>query len=348
MTVRLLVVNADFNAGYNKALIAQCCDWCDVLALVEAKDFTVADFLPAGWTSLQDTSSEAEAGSCLAVNGAKVSVAESYLILGCDEPKGGGMLRRYLAVAECHEVATGKQFAPIADHWPAGPLSGRLWPPVHPEPSGRVGQQQDPPPSRSDAMRTCRSPRWPASLQNAKGYGTEVMGWCVWKGETIKVTDTVVRGGVEAEGWSDHPGYQDQPGPRMTNPVPGYPVSTAYKKRGPYWSCDEDSAGNGVHTGQDYAAPAGDPGGRRPPRHRAACEPRFSVRQPPGWRSWPATGRPTSTPTCGAGPRPARRSRPATRSDRSAPKATSPAHTSISSGTPPGTPGGPVRSTATR
>ena len=43
----------------------------------------------------------------------------------------------------------------------------------------------------------------------------------------------------------------------MVNPVPGYPVSTPYKKRGPYWSCDEDSHGNGVHTGQDYAAPAG-------------------------------------------------------------------------------------------
>ena len=43
----------------------------------------------------------------------------------------------------------------------------------------------------------------------------------------------------------------------MVNPVPGYPVSTPYQKRGPYWSCDEDASGNGVHTGQDYAAPAG-------------------------------------------------------------------------------------------
>ena len=43
----------------------------------------------------------------------------------------------------------------------------------------------------------------------------------------------------------------------MVSPVPGYAISTPYKKRGPYWSCDEDSHGNGVHTGQDYAAPAG-------------------------------------------------------------------------------------------
>jgi hypothetical protein len=40
-------------------------------------------------------------------------------------------------------------------------------------------------------------------------------------------------------------------------PVPGYGVSTPYGRRGPYWSCDKDAAGNGIHTGQDYAAPSG-------------------------------------------------------------------------------------------
>lgn len=43
----------------------------------------------------------------------------------------------------------------------------------------------------------------------------------------------------------------------MVQPVPGYAASTPYGRRGPYWSCDEDSAGNGIHTGADYAAPAG-------------------------------------------------------------------------------------------
>src|SRR5215471_5933627 len=43
----------------------------------------------------------------------------------------------------------------------------------------------------------------------------------------------------------------------MVNPVPGYSVTTGYLKRGPYWSCSEDSAGNGVHTGVDLAAPSG-------------------------------------------------------------------------------------------
>lgn len=41
------------------------------------------------------------------------------------------------------------------------------------------------------------------------------------------------------------------------NPVPGYSVTTPYGRRGPYWSCDPDAAGNGIHTGADYAAPAG-------------------------------------------------------------------------------------------
>ena len=45
----------------------------------------------------------------------------------------------------------------------------------------------------------------------------------------------------------------------MTSPVPGHPVSTVYGRRGPYWSCDPDAAGNGIHTGVDYAAPPGTP-----------------------------------------------------------------------------------------
>lgn len=43
----------------------------------------------------------------------------------------------------------------------------------------------------------------------------------------------------------------------MVNPVPGYGQGTPYGARGPYWSCDEDSHGNGKHTGVDYPAPAG-------------------------------------------------------------------------------------------
>jgi peptidase M23-like protein len=43
----------------------------------------------------------------------------------------------------------------------------------------------------------------------------------------------------------------------MVVPVPGYSVGTPYGRRGPYWSCNRDSYGNGIHTGVDYPAPVG-------------------------------------------------------------------------------------------
>lgn len=44
----------------------------------------------------------------------------------------------------------------------------------------------------------------------------------------------------------------------MVSPVPDQPtVDTPYGRRGPYWSCHRDSHGNGIHTGADFAAPAG-------------------------------------------------------------------------------------------
>jgi len=43
----------------------------------------------------------------------------------------------------------------------------------------------------------------------------------------------------------------------MVKPVPGYGCSTPYGKRGSYWSCKPDAYGNGIHTGEDYAAPSG-------------------------------------------------------------------------------------------
>lgn len=44
----------------------------------------------------------------------------------------------------------------------------------------------------------------------------------------------------------------------MTSPVPSSPfVDTPYGRRGPYWSCDRDAHGNGIHTGADFGAPVG-------------------------------------------------------------------------------------------
>lgn len=43
----------------------------------------------------------------------------------------------------------------------------------------------------------------------------------------------------------------------MVNPVPGRTITTAYGIRGRHWSCNRNSAGHGIHTGADVAAPAG-------------------------------------------------------------------------------------------
>ena len=110
-------------------------------------------------------------------------------------------------MAECHELATGKQFAPMAGHYPPGRYQDECGPQFTRNIQGAwVNNKTRRPVFGCDANMPIA--QMAGKLQNAKGYGTEVMGWCVWKGETIKVTDTVVRGGVEAEGWSDHPGYQ--------------------------------------------------------------------------------------------------------------------------------------------
>ena len=117
------------------------------------------------------------------------------------------MLKRYIAVAECHEIATGAQFAPMAYHWPPERYQNECGP----EFTDRLQATWDNHKTRRPiAGCDANMPiaEMAGKLANAPGYGVEVMGWCVWGGETMKVTDTVVRGGVEAEGWSDHPGFQ--------------------------------------------------------------------------------------------------------------------------------------------
>jgi len=43
----------------------------------------------------------------------------------------------------------------------------------------------------------------------------------------------------------------------MANPVPGRVITTPYGKRGKFWGCNKNAAGEGIHTGVDYAAPLG-------------------------------------------------------------------------------------------
>ena len=37
----------------------------------------------------------------------------------------------------------------------------------------------------------------------------------------------------------------------MVSPIEGHGPTTPYGKRGPYWSCDENASGEGIHTGDD-------------------------------------------------------------------------------------------------
>jgi murein DD-endopeptidase MepM/ murein hydrolase activator NlpD len=39
----------------------------------------------------------------------------------------------------------------------------------------------------------------------------------------------------------------------MGHPIPGFTITTPFGSRGDHWSCDKDSAGRGIHTGDDYS-----------------------------------------------------------------------------------------------
>lgn len=43
----------------------------------------------------------------------------------------------------------------------------------------------------------------------------------------------------------------------MSDPIPGVGIGTPYGKRGSHWSCNEDSNGNGIHTGVDFPCGSG-------------------------------------------------------------------------------------------
>jgi hypothetical protein len=109
--------NLDFNRGRNDDYVDQIATWGSVMMLQEAKDFVLADKLPKGWKSLQNTSSEAKAGSCLAVDTDVWRVEDHWLDFGCDEVKGE-MLARWIATAKLTHRASGKVAFPMSCHAP--------------------------------------------------------------------------------------------------------------------------------------------------------------------------------------------------------------------------------------
>jgi len=107
----------DFHSGNNGKYISHLIGTgAELLLLQECKDFRLADLLPAGWRALQDSSSEAKAGSAMAVSSG-FSVESWWMVKGCDAPAGGGMLPRWLCCAELtHD--SGTELAPISCHAP--------------------------------------------------------------------------------------------------------------------------------------------------------------------------------------------------------------------------------------
>lgn len=114
----------DFHSGSNGKYVAHLCDGADVLLLQEAKDFRLADLVPTGWRALQDTSSEAKAGSAIAVADG-ITVGDWWLAKGCDPPPDGGMLTRWLCCAEL--AADSQDMTAISAHAPP-PRYGELQP----------------------------------------------------------------------------------------------------------------------------------------------------------------------------------------------------------------------------
>lgn len=130
MSLRIASANIDFALHGDPRYLAWVCERADVLLLQEAKNVRLADVLPDGWISLQDTSGatqaerEAHMGAAIAVKDETVAVDSHHLTLGAKPYLPGsvarrvGMLPRHIAVASITERATGRPTTPISAHFP--------------------------------------------------------------------------------------------------------------------------------------------------------------------------------------------------------------------------------------
>jgi hypothetical protein len=111
-----VTANADFTTGGNSDYVRYLTDHgADVIMFQEAKDFRVADMLPAGWTAYQVTSSDAKQGAALAV-GPGFTMGRKWQVKGCDAPADGGMLPRWITCAEV--TGAGVTFPAMSAHAP--------------------------------------------------------------------------------------------------------------------------------------------------------------------------------------------------------------------------------------
>lgn len=121
MALRIATANTDWALRGDRGYLRHLCRDNDVILLQEAKDTRIADFLPPGWTSLQDVSSPDRMGSAIAVRDAAVIVKAHGLTSGTLPFIGGrriAMLRRWIAWADLTERATGDTLFAVSAHLP--------------------------------------------------------------------------------------------------------------------------------------------------------------------------------------------------------------------------------------
>lgn len=119
--VRVVTANTDFAKGADAKYVRELCEWGDVLLLQEHKYADLAANLPPGWTSLQDITSEATRGSCIAFNASVIRCDWDKLILGAQPFIGGkriGMETRYFQMARLVHKESGRGFVAVSAHEP--------------------------------------------------------------------------------------------------------------------------------------------------------------------------------------------------------------------------------------
>jgi hypothetical protein len=192
----------DFYSAGNADYLAHLCSGADVLCLQEVKDFSVADRLPAGWAACQDTSSDAKAGAAVAYRTSSVDCLSWWIVKGCDAPAGGGMLPRWIVVADLDH--DDRSVTAISAHAPP-PRYSELQPGFNAAVSTIVGAEPSPVVGADANLDIDKFAR--ALGPGMVAYGKQ-SGICVVT--ALPVTD------VEQDPWGEHEGFTDHPAVGVT------------------------------------------------------------------------------------------------------------------------------------
>lgn len=194
----MVTANLDFYSGDNRQYLAHLCADSDLVLVQEAKDLDLGELIPDGWRALQDTSSDAKAGSGILVSHA-ISVERWWLQKGCGAPAGGGMLPRYLCCAEVtHESE--QRLVPIAAHAPPPRYSG-LQPEFADSVAAVVADYPQTALVGADANQDIDA--WAREL----GSGMVAVG----KQSGICLVSRMPLGDVELDSWGENQGMTDHP-----------------------------------------------------------------------------------------------------------------------------------------